>query len=370
MVNKDHQTSACRHLVLDAAPFIQGVRVDSFAENFYTIPEVVLELKDKNAKIQLDRINYKLRVEQPSAEALKEVISFAKKTGDFAVLSATDLKVIALCKTIAERSSSEETDLSERLEQVNLNAGKEASDRPSFGEPSFPKPDEGRSASSSESDSDGEWITPGNVRRHRMQEMGHVKESQEVASVACMSSDMAVQNVLLQMKLGLVSVDGIIVKQLRNWVLRCHACYFITKDSSKKFCPRCGKSTLMRCSYSVDASGRVRYHLRKNFQYNNRGTVYSIPATKGGRNAGNLILAEDQAEFQRAQHRQRRAEEKLANSGVSLFDQDFLPGLLGQAVTNSYTRNSSTYTGVADISVGHGRKNVNQVRKHGGKKRK
>jgi hypothetical protein len=53
----------------------------------------------------------------------------------------------------------------------------------------------------------------------------------------------------------------------------------------KKFCPNCGNATLIRTSTSTDANGNVTYYLKKNFQYNLRGTkvVYLFTINKNER---------------------------------------------------------------------------------------
>lgn len=43
--------------------------------------------------------------------------------------------------------------------------------------------------------------------------------------IATLTADYAVQNVLLQMGLGLVGAGGLRIKSVRSWVLRCHGCY-------------------------------------------------------------------------------------------------------------------------------------------------
>ena len=73
------------------------------------------------------------------------------------------------------------------------------------------------------------------------------------------------------MKLNLITVDKIRVSKIKNWVLRCHACYKITKDMDKVFCPICGNNTLIRTSYSIGKDGDLILYLKKNFQYKNRG---------------------------------------------------------------------------------------------------
>jgi len=41
-------------------------------------------------------IPYRIKVREPSAEAIRAIINFAQKTGDYGSLSSTDIKVMAL----------------------------------------------------------------------------------------------------------------------------------------------------------------------------------------------------------------------------------------------------------------------------------
>ncbi len=109
----------------------------------------------------------------------------------------------------------------------------------------------------------------------------------------------------------------------------------VCKDSSKKFCPSCGNPTLIRASVSArapDAGGSssstpdgLHIHLKPNFQYRTRGTVYSIPAPKMGSSKGQsgggsgLILREDQKEFMSAVRREegrRKKEDRKLEKAV------------------------------------------------------
>src|ERR1700761_8309030 len=89
------------------------------------------------------------------------------------------------------------------------------------------------SISQSDSDDDcGEWITPSNVALHKSRALnlvpsvdGASSETYEAVKVACMTADFAVQNVLLQMGLDLVDVNGLRISSVKNWLLRCHACF-------------------------------------------------------------------------------------------------------------------------------------------------
>lgn len=97
--------------------------------------------------------------------------------------------------------------------------------------------------------------------------------------------------------LPLLSLDGMTVKRIQQWILRCSACFKTCKELSRLFCPICGSAAMSRVACSVDArAGNLRLHMRKKRKNNLRGTKYSIPApnpTKG-RFEGDLLLREDQ----------------------------------------------------------------------------
>ena len=82
-------------------------------------------------------------------------------------------------------------------------------------------------------DGEGEWITPGNVSLHKSRAMDLLlgegltskgKKAQVIGS-GCMTADFAMQNVLLQMGLNLVGMEGQRIERIKSWVLRCHACF-------------------------------------------------------------------------------------------------------------------------------------------------
>ncbi|KAJ4135222.1 20S-pre-rRNA D-site endonuclease nob1 [Fusarium equiseti] len=214
------------------------------------------------------------------------------------------------------------------------------------------------------SDDEGGWITPSNLKKHQNASSGAALPSapvQKTLQAAVLTSDYAMQNVALRMNLNLVAPSLVRITHLKNWVLRCHGCFKITKEMDKQFCPSCGQPTLNRVSCSTDERGNFKVHLKKNFQWNNRGNVYSVPKPVHGsangrlaKNAGgqnnwgtNLILAEDQKEFTRAADEQRRQKKK------DIMDQDYLPDIL----------TGHRAGGGGKIRVGAGR-NVNSKKKH------
>lgn len=209
-----------------------------------------------------------------------------------------------------------------------------------------------------EEDDDEGWITPSNLKKHQIKDQQAQPEEpvQKVLKVALLTSDYAMQNVLLRINLNLVSSGMARITRVKTWVMRCHGCFQVTRDTSKQFCPRCGQPTLTRVSCSTDQSGNFTIYLKKNFQWNNRGNVYSVPkpvhgsasgkarGPGGGKNGWGreLIFAEDQKEYERKSTDQRKAKQR------DLMDEDYLPGIL----------TGNRQSGPGKIKVGAGR-NIN-----------
>ncbi|RKO88837.1 Nin one binding Zn-ribbon like-domain-containing protein [Blyttiomyces helicus] len=335
-------------LVVDAAPLIKATPIAHLATRFITTPDVMREIRDRQARANLAALPFELEVRAPSEDAMAAVVAFAKKTGDFAALSAADLKVIALTymlekettgiahlrtepiranasvggrreKKPAAAASTEGASVVAAPEQPEQEAAVERS-----GDPALTPSEDTEAALEQEADIEiGEWITPQNVAKYKARDSGAgsaAPREPRIIPVACITSDFAMQNVIMQMNLRLLSVDGLMIKKLKSWILRCHACFKTTADMEKKFCPYCGNNTLMRTSFSV-------------------------PTPKGGRKGNDMILREDQREYQKALAATRRKKTTL-----DPFDLDYV-GLDGK-------RSSGT-----EPVIGHGRRNVNIDRK-------
>jgi RNA-binding protein NOB1 len=388
-------------LILDAGPIISNTTLPK-ATHYITTPHVFRELKDEAARLRLLSLTEgRLEQRQPTALSLAFVRQFAQKTGDAEVLSGPDLGILALtyelecelnggdwrlrrepgqaringkppAKEEAEESAAsieasrdddcaperttesattQETEtVMQRLENVNITE-EEVTQAEDAATHNTPAPVEARSSNESALDDDG-WITPSNIKKHQAQDVS-ADTTQETRhmKVACASHDFALQNVLLQIGLNLVSGNGSRIRQVKTYVLRCHACFHITRKMTLRFCPSCGGATLMRTSTSVDASGKRQIHLKRNMQWNNRGTVYAIPAQQHGtanmKGRENLILRADQREVEKIEKANRY------RKTVDLLDDDYLPGIVS----------GRRETGMHGMKVGHGKRNINSNRK-------
>ena len=434
-------------LVVDAGPIIKNTPSVSAllkkAHKLVTVPAVIAEIRDPATRSRVDvALIPFLEIRDPRLESVKAVRDLAKKTGDYAVLSGTDLLVAALAHDLdrehsrvvsASRDSSEQSTQSgtavvgpshspqdenqESLlrngptsrEQGGVSSHKnieeagspvnaqveEAQSHPAvpvgyanavkapappavptdfrptesaqtgetiadvrdnfsklslseISEPIIAEHDRtsrGDSSNGTESDQSSEdsdeegWITPSNLSKHITKDTAAPSTATVTASnplgVATVTTDFALQNVLLQLRLNLLSTTLQQIRYLRTNILRCHGCFQLVRDTTKQFCPRCGQPNLTRVAASTDRSGKLQVHLRKNWQWNHRGERYSVPkptsGTASGRNVkgggqgawGNdLILAEDQREYVQAVSAGRRKKEK------DLMDEDALPAIL------------------------------------------
>ncbi|CEP60717.1 rRNA-binding endoribonuclease LALA0_S01e17348g [Lachancea lanzarotensis] len=407
-------------LVLDATPLITHSysHYQHYAKTFFTTPTVFHEIKDEQARKNLDLwlTLGSLQLRQPRSESVKTVSDFAKLTGDYSVLSANDIHIIALAYEVEveqnkgdwrlrKKPGDDLTSVLEREVQASSNGEKSAEqdktkkkrrrggkkqrekqqqrdqegqedqsaeqsadfeyntvqeDTEQESKPAtdnskdteeIPTPED--EAAYFEDDDDGDWISPENLTETMIKDSGedttgsHVREDLNgymsenhltfpQNQVALATGDFAVQNVALQMNLNLMNfLSGLRIKKLRNYMLRCHACFkmlpFPKTGTPKHFCPSCGGSgTLMRCAVSVDAAtGEVTPHLKSNFQWNNRGNRYSIASplsknsqkrfgkkgfvhTRHGQDAE--LLREDQKEYEKALKQEewtRRHNEKV-----------------------------------------------------------
>ncbi|UKZ70952.1 uncharacterized protein TrAtP1_011920 [Trichoderma atroviride] len=88
-------------LVLDTGPLIKNDPPASVliskAEKLYTLPNIISEIRDATTRSRVETTLLPfVTIRSPRPESLKFIADFAKKTGDYGVLSKPDMEVLAL----------------------------------------------------------------------------------------------------------------------------------------------------------------------------------------------------------------------------------------------------------------------------------
>ncbi|KAM4833792.1 RNA-binding protein NOB1 [Thomomys bottae] len=395
------------HVVADAGAFLKNAPLQDIGKHIYTIREVVNEIRDRATRRRLAVLPYELRFKEPRPECVRRVTEFSKKTGDYPSLSATDIQVLALTYQL-EADFVGVSHLKQEPEKVRVSSSTRHPETPlhisGFHLPSKPKPrqdtsDGGHEAEGPESlefssfvfwrsplpnidrelqellidgggqeeeeeeekedefedrreDSDddgGGWITPSNIRQIQ-QELEQCDNPKDVR-VGCVTTDFAMQNVLLQMGLPVLGLTGLMIREARSYVLRCHGCFKTTSDMTRVFCAHCGNKTLKKVSVTVGSDGTLHMHFSSNPKVlNPRGLRYSLPTPKGGKYAVSPHLTEDQ------RFPQLRLSRK-ARQKTDVFAPDYIAGLSPFAENDISSR--SAMLQVRDGTLGAGRRRLN-----------
>ncbi|XP_012292919.1 RNA-binding protein NOB1 [Aotus nancymaae] len=395
------------HVVADAGAFLRDAALQDIGKNIYTIREVVTEIRDKATRRRLAVLPYELRFKEPLPEYVRLVTEFSKKTGDYPSLSATDIQVLALTYQL-EAEFVGVSHLKQEPQKVKVSSSIQHPETPlhisGFHLPSKPKPlqetiekghlacepenlefssfifwrnplpnidhelqellidrsedvpseeeeeENGFEDRKDDSDDDaGGWITPSNIKQIQ-QELEQCNVPKDVR-VGCVTTDFAMQNVLLQLGLHVLAVNGMLIREARSYILRCHGCFKTTSDMSRVFCSHCGNKTLKKVSVTVSDDGTLHMHFSRNPKVlNPRGLRYSLPTPKGGKYAINPHLTEDQ------RFPQLRLSRK-ARQKTNVFAPEYITGV-SPFVENDISSRSATLQ-LRDSTLGGGRRRLN-----------
>lgn len=173
--------------------------------------------------------------------------------------------------------------------------------------------------SSDDDEDDGDdWITIDNLEQMK-KKMDNGLYIEDVSTVACMTADFAMQNVLKQIGLNVSAYDGRLIRMVRTFILRCITCFKTTSVMTKTFCPNCGHASLKKVSVSLDENGKQQIFINTRRPLTARGKRFSLPAPRGGPHAQNPILNADQA-FPRCKPT------KLARTKNNPLNTDYIAG--------------------------------------------
>ncbi|XP_053127551.1 RNA-binding protein NOB1 [Hemicordylus capensis] len=400
------------HVVADAGAFLRGAPLQEIGRNIYTIREVVTEIRDKETRRRLAVLPYPLHFKQPFPEYVRLVTEFSKKTGDYPSLSATDIQVLALtyqleAENVGVAHLKKEPEQKVKLSSTNQHpeapvhvagfhlpskskhpggqecpSAVESREHPDPGGPedssqfgSFlfwrtplpsieedlqdllkadavlvePEAPKGQESDEEEEEEEGGWITPSNIKQIQ-QDLAQGDEPAGV-QVGCVTTDFAMQNVLLQMGLHVLAVNGLLIRHARSYILHCHGCFRTSSEMTRLFCPHCGNKTLKKVAVTVAGDGSLQMHFSRNPKVlSPRGLRYSLPAPQGGKHASNPHLTEDQ-------HFPQQRLSRKARQKTNVFDPDYAAGVSPFVENDIYSRAASLQ--IRDAALGAGRRRLN-----------
>ncbi|XP_045389325.1 RNA-binding protein NOB1 isoform X2 [Lemur catta] len=395
------------HVVADAGAFLRDAALQDIGKNIYTIREVVSEIRDKATRRRLAVLPYELRFREPFPEYVRLDIQVLALTyqleAEFVGVShlKQEPEKVKVTSSIQHPetplhisgfhlpSKSQPKPPKDTVEKGHLASEPEDLEFNSFTFWRNPLPnidrelqelliDRGEDVPSEEeeeeeengleerkgedSDDDGGgWITPSNIKQIQ-QELEQCDVPKDVR-VGCVTTDFAMQNVLLQMGLHVLAVNGMLIREARSYILRCHGCFRTTSDVGRVFCSHCGNKTLKKVSVTVSDDGTLHMHFSRNPKVlNPRGLRYSLPAPKGGKYAINPHLTEDQ------RFPQLRLSRK-ARQKTNVFAPDYIAGVSPFAENDISSRSATLQVRDSTLGAGRRRLNPNASRKKFVKKR-
>lgn len=303
--NKVDTKSQGTKYIVDTAFFIKLKPIDT-SFTYYTTKFVIDEIKDEKAREHYQLNKEFIIVKNPERESMKKVTSFTKKSNDLFNLSIPDLSILALAyevnsselsnidlmrsepiefKIIKRETKTKKENLKEYdedgFEIVNSNKVEEEEDNELDFEAVW-------------GHDDSEWINSNNLENKLSKFKSYEQTSNKsITGSFVVSDDFTIQNVCLKMGINIISVNGMIVKGVKNYLLKCYSCNTFNYDTSVLFCKDCGYNTLMKIGYKVNDKGEgVIYD--KDAEKRSRGVQFDLPKPTIGKKATVYVLAEDQ----------------------------------------------------------------------------
>ena len=316
------------YMILDTSFFIKLTSLNLDKNNYYTTQYIVNEIRDPKARdfYQLNK-NF-IEIKNPNKDSIKKVSKFAKESNDLTYLSIADLSVMALAyETIKNIGLIEKLnkkplnytviDQEKFLEQINKKKEKEKDEKKIN--------EDNKIININEDDDEDDWITPENLYT-KLDEMNGVheiknkkkkeddkinvinndnniemnidnndeyKKNKDEINVYVNTADFTLQNACMKMGIPILGVDGLRIRNIKNYILKCTVCYKFIFEIDKKFCPYCGYPYLMKIGYNIYANGEMKINDRKP-EPRKRGQIFDLPAPTTKKNGTVYILTEDQ----------------------------------------------------------------------------
>lgn len=191
--------------------------------------------------------------------------------------------------------------------------------------------------------------------------------------VIFLTSDFAMQNVIIQMGFILLTIDGMRLTRVKRFKLLCRACFRLNMDIEREFCDYCGTHALSKVSVFINEDGKITFFDNPKRRINLRGTIYSIPKAKGGRNNQDLILREDEFMTGERYMKKRQMEKEKRKEAEAIKNtlegnywaggQGYTAGVSNLLYDNGAKGGYSGHRKQPNMTIGHGKKNPNIARR-------
>ena len=318
------------YMILDTSFFIKLTSLNLEKNKYFTTQYIVNEIRDVKARdfYQLNK-NF-IQIKNPTKESIKQVSKFAKESNDLTYLSIADLSVMALAyetiKNMGKLDKLNKKPLNYKIipqEKLMEEIQKKKNETKKINENKI----ENKIMNIDEDDDEEGWITPENlytkldemngiheinsknIKKKEDEKIENINTNKEVnidennnneenkinddINVYVNTADFTLQNVCMKMGIPILGVDGLRIRNIKNYILKCTVCYKFIFEIDKKFCPYCGYPYLMKIGYNIFANGEIRINDRKP-EPRKRGQIFDLPAPTTKKNGTVYILTEDQ----------------------------------------------------------------------------
>ena len=316
------------YMILDTSFFIKLTPLDLNKHKYLTTQYIINEIKDKKARDFYELNKNFIEIKNPTKDSVRKVSTFAEESNDLTYLSIADLSVMALAyetikkinkldklnkkplsfnivsqdKLIKEANKKQNEKKQENENNKKENKNEEENEKKNYN--NF----------NDDGDDEDDWITPENLYT-KLDEIKGIHESKnktdttndeenlkdneekehkiEDINVYVNTGDFTLQNVCMKMGIPIIGVDGLRIKNIKNYILKCTVCNRFIFEVDRMFCDYCGYPYLMKIGYNIFANGEIRINDKKP-EPRKRGQIFDLPAPTTKKNGTVYILSEDQ----------------------------------------------------------------------------
>ena len=354
--------------IVDTAYFIQLKTPDS-TNKYYTTKLVIDEIRDEKAREFYSLNKDSFIVRNPNKQSMKIIIEFSKKSNDLFNLSIPDLSVIALSYELSKQYNltlnnnplrNEPLEWIIKKKEKKEEKKEEQPDEEGFIEVKSRKKEEPEELDLwKDFGTDEDWINESNfeTKLNKFRKVEDVLNNNDTSGIYLITDDYTIQNVCLKIGIKVLSVNGLLVRRVKNYLFKCLTCNKFNFDTTVQFCQECGYPTLMKVGFSVSDKGEGTIY-DKDPDVRVRGSQFDLPKPTIGKRATIYVLCEDQLPKKRDYNIEKHLDKILDN-----YEQykDLLT-----------TKKMSTGDGQStkNYEWGYPKKNPNVAKKYYGKKAK